>query len=240
MAQPPGDKQGPPDRKDSVPSSSPGREAEGTEVVRRGYHHGHLKQALLEAGRALLRDRGAAGFSLADAAKLAGVSAAAPYRHFRDKDALLAEIASEGFRLFGERLQSAIRSDPSPQAAFAIMGQAYLAFAREEPGLYDAMFTWCSGPHAAASPVPQRCFDLLIAGIEMGLAFQKAPTDLKRQLAVQVWAMSHGLAMLARNGQLAAGTDVDAMLLDGVEMLLRGARLKVRATAAGGALSDGR
>src|SRR4030081_280325 len=66
----------------------------------RGYHHGNLKEALLQAALGLIAEKGAAGFTFADAARMAGVSPAAPYRHFRDRDELLSSIAQRGFEQF--------------------------------------------------------------------------------------------------------------------------------------------
>ena len=91
----------------------------------RSYHHGNLKQALLEAARKLIEEHGAFGFSLTEAARLAGVSPAAPYRHFRDRDALLAEVASSGFERFTARLDAAWNNGiPTPLAAFENLGRA--------------------------------------------------------------------------------------------------------------------
>ncbi|HSP23907.1 MAG TPA: TetR/AcrR family transcriptional regulator, partial [Saliniramus sp.] len=104
---------------------------------RRGYHHGHLREALIAATKGLLAEKGPQGFTLADAARIAGVSPAAPYRHFADRDALLREVAAAGFRAFCEALAKAVRSG-DPKSGFRAMGDAYLRFAREEPGYYIA------------------------------------------------------------------------------------------------------
>ena len=96
---------------------------------------------LLEAARKLIEEHGAFGFSLTEAARLAGVSPAAPYRHFRDRDALLAEVAKSGFERFAARLDMAWNNGvPTPLSAFDALGKAYLAFAREEPASYAVMF----------------------------------------------------------------------------------------------------
>ena len=85
----------------------------------RSYHHGNLKEVLLEAARKLIEQYGPAGFSLTEAARLAGVSPAAPYRHFRDRDALLAEVAKGGFERFAARLDMAWNNGvPTPLSAF--------------------------------------------------------------------------------------------------------------------------
>ena len=107
----------------------------------RGYHHGNLREALIQAARELIKEKGPAGFTFADAARSAGVSAAAPYRHFRDREALLADVAREGFQRF-EAMLSTGWADGKPDAltAFNNVGKAYLAFARAEPAYYAAMF----------------------------------------------------------------------------------------------------
>jgi AcrR family transcriptional regulator len=107
---------------------------------RRGYHHGNLREALIEAALDLIATKGPGGFTFADAARSGGVSAAAPYRHFRDRDALLADVARRGFELFAARLNQAWSDGrPDPVTAFENVGRAYLAFARDEPAYYSAM-----------------------------------------------------------------------------------------------------
>ena len=107
----------------------------------RGYHHGNLREALMRAALELIAQKGAAGFTFADAARWAGVSPAAPYRHFRDRDDLLANVALRGFEQFEAVLARAF-DDGRPDAFTALdrMGKAYLAFARSEPAYYSAMF----------------------------------------------------------------------------------------------------
>ena len=98
----------------------------------RGYHHGNLKEALLQAALGLIAEKGAAGFTFADAARMAGVSPAAPYRHFRDRDELLSSIAQRGFEQFEALLTQAWDDGrPDTVTAFERVGKAYLAFARE-------------------------------------------------------------------------------------------------------------
>src|ERR1700760_4158744 len=107
----------------------------------RGYHHGNLKEALLQAALGLIAEKGAAGFPFSDAARMAGVSPAAPYRHFRDRDELLSSIAQRGFEQFESQLTAAwVDGRPDTVSAFERVGKGYLAFAREEPSYYSAMF----------------------------------------------------------------------------------------------------
>src|ERR1700744_4626135 len=107
----------------------------------RGYHHGNLKEELLQAALGLIAENGPAGFPFADAARMAGVSPAAPYRHFRDRDELLSNIAQRGFEQFESALTAAWDDGRlDTVSAFERVGKAYLAFAREEPAFYSAMF----------------------------------------------------------------------------------------------------
>src|SRR3954466_12402761 len=108
---------------------------------RRGYHHGNLKEALIEAAHRFIAERGLGGFPLADAAKLVGVTPAALYRHFRGREALVAEVAYRGFSQIAKRLARALKGSGTPIERFTRMGEAYLTFAEQEPGYYAAMFS---------------------------------------------------------------------------------------------------
>src|SRR5215470_11182072 len=106
----------------------------------RGYHHGNLKEALLRAALELIAQKGPAGFTFAEAARWAGVSPAAPYRHFRDRDELVADVARRGMERFEQALAAAWDNGrPDAFAAFDRLGKAYLQFARSDPAYYSAM-----------------------------------------------------------------------------------------------------
>src|ERR1700753_1805688 len=135
----------------------------------RGYHHGNLKEALLQAALDLIAQKGAAGFTFADAARMAGVSPAAPYRHFRDRDELLSSIAQRGFEQFESQLTAAWDDGrPDTVTAFERVGKAYLAFARQEPAFYSAMFE--SGLPVDVNPAllaaSERAFGIIRAAAE--------------------------------------------------------------------------
>jgi AcrR family transcriptional regulator len=99
---------------------------------RRGYHHGNLREALIKAALDLIAKKGPAGFTFADAARSVGVSAAAPYQHFRDRDALVADVARRGFELFAANLDRAwSNGSPDPFTAFENVNRANLAFASD-------------------------------------------------------------------------------------------------------------
>lgn len=186
---------------------------------RRGYHHGRLREALLEAARRLIAERGPAGFTLSDAAKIAGVSPAAPYRHFKDRQALLRAVAEEGFAALGRRLAEAGRGE----GGFLRMGRAYLTFAREEPAYYAAMFNtgvFSMGAEGEGAE-GDAGFGLLQAAV--GRQLGGADAAAAGQAAQLVFALTHGLASLAAAGLVRDGWEgADAALDQGVAALMRG------------------
>ncbi len=193
---------------------------------RRPYHHGRLREALLAAARALISERGPAGFTLAEAAKRVGVTGAAPYRHFADRDALMAALAQEGFEHFNENLAKAWDGGrPDPVTALRRRGAAYLAFARDEPGLYKAMFGdagFLRGP--AANAPAKKAFDELLRTTVEVLRFFHAPEAGAEKLAVQIWATSHGVADLLLGGHFGDhGEQASTVLEEGVAALIEGA-----------------
>ena len=190
-------------------------------AARRGYHHGNLREALLEAARQLVAERGPQGFTLTEAARRAGVSPSAPYRHFKDREEVLGELCRRGFALFGQRLQSAA-AGRDPAEALHRMGPAYLAFAREEPGYYAAMFAFQQAPPGEEGSEPCRQQPLeTLTGAVAGM-LPRGGRDPK-VVALQVWALSHGVAMLERAGvqpPTEGAPPAEAVLNAGVTALL--------------------
>ncbi len=195
---------------------------------RRSYHHGNLKQALVEATLELIPERGPQGFTLAEAARKAGVSAAAPYRHFKGRDELISEVARQGYILFGDLLEHAYDgSQPTPLAAFSRVGRAYLAFAKRYPGYYIAMFE--SGVsltgNAELALASERAMGVMTRAAETLMA--RLPAH-KRPPAVMVshhiWAMSHGVVELFARGTPGgrAGFSPEDLLESGTGIYLRG------------------
>lgn len=172
---------------------------------RRGYHHGNLRETLIEAARHLIAVNGPEGFSLIEAARLAEVSPAAPYRHFPDRNALVAAVRARGFELFAERLQAAAAGTQDATVAFRRMGAAYLAFAREEPGFYGAMFEARKSPEQGAPPAGSTAFEILADAVRRVVQPGQLADSGLRLLALQVWAAAHGVAMLGRSGDLPSG-----------------------------------
>ncbi len=167
---------------------------------RRGYHHGNLREALVEAALTLIAEKGPAGFTIAEAARLAGVSPGAPYRHFRDAEALLAEVALRGFERFAAALAVAWNDGrPDKLRAFEALGRAYLAFARQEPAYYAAMFETriAFDSHPGLLAASDRAFAILREAAERLIATlptEKRPPSL--MMALHIWALAHGIASL--------------------------------------------
>jgi len=173
---------------------------------RRGYHHGNLREALIEAALRLIGDKGPAGFTFAEAARAAGVSPAAPYRHFRDRDDLLADVARRGFESFTAALQAAWDDGrPTPGAALQRLGAAYLEFARNQPASYAAMFE--AGLRLADHPelkaVADGAFAVLREACETLLAPWPGQRPPALMVALHIWALSHGIASLFARGDAA-------------------------------------
>lgn len=170
----------------------------------RGYHHGNLKEALVRAALALIAEKGPAGFTFADAARWAGVSPAAPYRHYRDRDELLADVAKRGFEQFEQRLLQAWNDGkPDPKTAFERLGKAYLAFARAEPAFYSAMFE--AGVPADASPELRAAGDRAFAVVRnaceaLSALLPQGNRPPALMMALHIWALSHGIASLFARG----------------------------------------
>jgi AcrR family transcriptional regulator len=201
---------------------------------RQGYHHGNLKEALIEAAQRFIAERGIGGFTLADAAKLVGVTPAALYRHFRGRDALV--VAFRGYDELAKRLGRALQSDGTALERFTRMGEAYLAFAEQEPGFYTAMFSarpsegetcgpfWTKEIKNGGKPVGN-AFDFLVQALSETFPDGFESVDV-RFIAIEVWALSHGIATLDAAGQLPKGPglpDKYELLRAGVLALVHGA-----------------
>jgi AcrR family transcriptional regulator len=172
----------------------------GAGRAREGYHHGNLREAMVQAALHMIRERGPGGFSFAEVARAVGVSGAAPYRHFRDRNALVAEIARLGFlRLESDLIHAWNDGKPSPATALENAGRAYLAFARREPASYAAMFHpgFPIEDDAALSAASDRAFTVIRAAAERVTATaaggRKPPALM---VALHIWSLAHGIASL--------------------------------------------
>ena len=197
-------------------------------MTRSSYHHGNLRHALVEATVRLIEEKGPQAFTLAEAARLAGVSAAAPYRHFAGREDLLEEVARQGFEEFADRLEAAY-DDGRPRAltAFLRMGQEYLTFAGDRRGFYIAMFE--SGisiaGNAGLSLASERARGVLVRAA--GGLFDKLPEGRRPppgMVADHIWALSHGVVELFGRGKPGGRSPISAedMLESGALIYLRG------------------
>ena len=170
----------------------------------RGYHHGNLREELIRAALELIAEKGPAGFTFADAARLTGVSAAAPYRHFRDRGELMASVAERGFETFEAVLKRAWDDGrPDAFAALERLGKAYLDFARAQPAFYSAMFE--AGVPVGANPslreAGERAFAVLrVAADQICAAMPAAGRPPALMVALHIWTMAHGVASLFGRG----------------------------------------
>jgi AcrR family transcriptional regulator len=172
------------------------------------YQHGNLREALIQAGLKLLSEGGVEKLSLRAAAQLAGVSHAAPYRHFRDKNALVAAIAEQGYRLLTARMQEEEKRVTSGdlRARLTAIGVGYVAFAIEHPGYFRVIF---GGLACADAVTPElkaagaASYQVLRGLIDEGVAGGVLRAEDPDELALAAWSLVHGLGMLAIDGALA-------------------------------------
>lgn len=193
---------------------------------RRGYHHGNLREALIDAVLGLIADKGPSGFTFSEAARAAGVSPAAPYRHFKDRDALLCEIAQNGFEKFADCLEVAFeRGGPSPIRAFEAVTAAYLDFARAERSYFIAMFHSDAPSSPEVTQAGERAFAVLRRACE-GLVRHMPAQDRPpvHMMSYHIWTICHGTAELFGQGDTQRRAPIGAheMLESCTAIYLRG------------------
>jgi AcrR family transcriptional regulator len=163
------------------------------------------KERLLAEARDLFLEVGATAFSLREVARRSGVTAAAVYRHFDGKEALLGAVCSEGFRVFASYLMTSL-AKPKPLERLREAGQQYLRFALERPRDYRVIFM--SEPIETTSPLPaDSSFHFLVDRVRECIAAKKLRADEPEAMAVGIWAHVHGLVSLRLAGHLAPAGD---------------------------------
>ena len=197
-------------------------------MPKRGYHHGNLREALVSACLKLIEAKGPTGFTLSEAAREAGVTPAAVYRHFEGRDDLIAEAARQGYEIFADLMEYAHdKGQPSALAAFEATGRAYLAFAQKHPGHYIAMFE--SGISVNRTP------ELAAISTRARGVLEKAATELSQHIPAEkrpppqmfsahIWAMSHGVVELFARGSPGTKSPYppEDLLETGIGVYLRG------------------
>ncbi len=171
---------------------------------RDSYHHGNLREALVAAALTLIAERGLSGFAFAELARAAGVSAAAPYRHFRDRNAVIIEVARRGFEQLRDSLDVAYGGGrPDPLTAIEACAKVHIDFARRHPAFYAAMFE-TGFPHeddADLAAAADAAFAVMRRAAEAACAACKtAPRPPALMVALHVWSWTHGIATLFVGG----------------------------------------
>lgn len=188
-----------------------------------GYHHGSLREALLQAAERILERDGIQRLTLRAAAREAGVSHAAPKNHFGDMTGLLSELAAVGFERFVATMQGDVGEEESPDRRLGAIGHGYVAFARAHPDLFLLMFR--SERLDLSRPALRAAIDAsarVLSGAVGARRGEKAEATLTLPQAasfVAAWSLVHGFAMLLLDGRLKpvlarlpAGVDADALL----------------------------
>ena len=168
------------------------------------YHHGSLREALIEAAEAVIAERGVDGFSLRETARRAGVSPAAPQHHFGDARGLLTALATRGFQNLGDALAEADSdAGPSPAKRLRAQGAAYVRFALARPSQFDIMWrsSRIDGEDAACAVAGRRAFSILQGAFAAtGGSPEEAQPSNADPRAIACWSMVHGFARLALDG----------------------------------------
>lgn len=196
---------------------------------RERYHHGNLREALIEAALAMIAERGLAGFAIAELARVVGVSPAAPYRHFRDRNAVIAEVARRGFESLAAELTAATAGwQADPLGALERAAQAHVAFAGREAAVYAAMFDsgFPSGEHPELVIARDAAFAVLRRAADAACAMGRAPRrPPPLMVALHVWSLTHGIATLFKGhegkNQLLIPMSAEALLEAGLLIYLQ-------------------
>jgi AcrR family transcriptional regulator len=173
---------------------------------KKDYHHGDLRNALVEAAAWMIVQRGIGNLSLREIARKAGVSHAAPYHHFKDKSELLAGVAEEGFRRFDNYQRRALlrASKMDPIAKLKALGHAYVRFAIAHPNFFRIMFSYdISQPdrYPSLELVAKRTFDRLVHTVSECLKKETRSLD-PMEASIRAWALVHGLSLLWLDGRI--------------------------------------
>jgi len=169
------------------------------------YHHGDLRSALVDEAIEMIAERGVRGFSLAEASRRLGVTTAAPYRHFADRDDLLAAVAARALNVFAAMLSGAVDAADAPAHRLAAMAGAYVRFAAQQRPLFDAIFS--SGLDKSRYPELQRAWEPVDTLLAVVLEVCDGDADAAGALADAVEATAHGYAMLLIDGEYGEGPD---------------------------------
>jgi len=192
---------------------------------KRSYHHGNLRRALLDQALATIRADGVDGLTLREIGARLGVSRTALYRHFADKRALLAAVATEGFRTLRQQLVAAWEEGGKGRAAFESMGVAYVGFAVANPSHYRVMFGGFVDPKASEPELATEAAGAFQALVDALASLQRDAIMRDEDtvtMARFVWAVVHGVAMLGIDGQLREPGAAERLMRYALDRLLTG------------------
>jgi len=167
------------------------------------YHHGNLREALLQGAVRVIAEAGPAAFTLREVARRAGVSHNAPYRHFRDKDALLAAVAAQGFRELTRAMREAGEGQTNALVKLKQSGLAYVVFAVHRPEHFTVMFDApvISSKDPEYLQASQEAFNTLVNYIRNCQEEGQLPAGNTLERALYSWSLVHGIAKLAVSGR---------------------------------------
>jgi AcrR family transcriptional regulator len=177
------------------------------------YHHGHLREALLQAAIQLIAEVGPAGFTLREVARRAGVSHNAPYRHFAEREELLAAVAAQGFRELDEAMLKALRHQRSSIARLKHAGLAYVEFALRRPEHFTVMFDAAVSEHKTpdSAQAAEQAFTTLMTLVKSCQDEGRLPSGDVHRFALLAWSMVHGVAKLATAKRLPYESTADVL-----------------------------
>jgi AcrR family transcriptional regulator len=194
------------------------------------YHHGNLRDTLIIAAAQLIEENASVDFAMIDAARRAGVSSAAPYRHFKDKDALLEAVSQLAFLGLTEAVQHVAKGLPKgSEQVITVTGKAYIGYVTEHRAFYDLMWgdMGLRAFEAADIEIKTSGFYVLVDAVHNWCDASSLSEYNAQELAVKLWAMAHGLACLAMNQQLEKflpEVDVYSLLESSTRTFLEGLR----------------
>ena len=185
------------------------------------YHHGDLRQALIEETLEMIRNDESHLIGFRELARRVGVSRTAPYRHFEDIDELLTQVAAGGFKEFIQRLQAAENRELPPRANVVALGEAYIDFARANPSHYRLMFESrffsCKGEQVPS--LAGEAFGILQSAVARCLP-DSSPKGLDYELAMLAWSTVHGMSKLLIDRQISDDNDTRSLISRSCERML--------------------
>lgn len=190
------------------------------------YHHGDLRAGLIEATRRLVEEKGPDGFSVSDACRLAGVSTAAPYKHFKDKNEMLVAMVLEGMERHRQRMLAALEGIPEgTPARVTALGREYVDFALRENGVFRLKFGGFTDrlDDPRLQSAGEQTFSILLREVAACLGLDEITPEVRRR-GFMLWSFVHGLSFLLADKKMAEkGGELsrDVLLSDIAERVLR-------------------